>query len=125
VVVPSQEHGYPYVSDVVVVHPFDGRGLKMTVSWGDRSSGEAMFKASRPRRIGFMGASVGDEGVPWLNGDPPAVVDAARGNGWLLSGPHAARPWAPGGTIGVEETGARTVERRSKVNSSMAGVRHR
>jgi hypothetical protein len=50
------------------------------------------------------------EDVPWLI-DPGAAVDIARWNGSLLS--------ASGGTIGEQETGARAVERRRRVNKSM------
>jgi hypothetical protein len=52
-VVPSQEQGYPYVSDKVVVHPFPGMGSRITVSMG-----EPRLRASRPPRIGrFPSAS--------------------------------------------------------------------
>jgi hypothetical protein len=50
------------------------------------------------------------EDVAWLV-DPGAAVDIARRNGSLLS--------ASSGTIGEQETGARAVEMRRKVNKSM------
>jgi hypothetical protein len=47
-VVPSQEQGYPYVSDKVVVHPFPGIGSRITVSMG-----EPRLRASRRPSIGL------------------------------------------------------------------------
>jgi hypothetical protein len=125
VVVPSQEHGYPYVSDRVVVHPWPGNGYGwiITVSIGD-ASGDPRSRASRGARTGFMGsplptlscaagANVGVDGS-WVAGNPAAaVVDIAKWNGSLLSASRA----------GELETGTRAVERRKRVNSSMAGER--
>ncbi len=136
VVVPSQRHKSQFATpDTVVVHPapVDGRGVKMMVSTGDRSTtAESMRMTAfwRPR-IGFMGAplggvgaGVGGEDAPWPPpiGDPPTVVDTAMGKGWLPLTTGAVCPDA-GGPIGEAATGIRAVERRRRVNRSIVQMR--
>lgn len=120
VLVPSQEHGYPYVSESVVVHPWPGKGWRITVSPGD-ALGSPRLSASRRPRTGFItaslpafscaaGAGVGADGS-WPAGDPAAtVVDIAKWKGSLLSAPCA----------GELDTGTRAVANRKRASSSMA-----
>lgn len=61
--VPDQTHGYPYVSESVVVHPRDGSGPITTVSIGDDPEPASRLRGSR-RSFCPSGAAMGEQDTP-------------------------------------------------------------
>lgn len=112
--VPSQSHGYPYVSETVVVHPWVGSGWMMTVSTGDSAGGWPRLSGSRRSRIGFTARA------------SPSVLDGGVGDAGACASPvrdPALASDVPDGAMGEEDAHARTVERRRKSRSrAMVGA---